>query len=63
LRTPKSASAEERLAVLERERDALRLELERAEARVQALEKMQALVRDRISWALDSLQSIIQGKG
>ena len=47
---------------LERERDALRLELERSEARVEALEKAQAHVRDRLAWALDSLQNIIQGK-
>jgi hypothetical protein len=52
----------DRLAALERERDALRLELERAEARVEALEKAQAHVRDRLAWALDSLQNLIQGK-
>jgi chaperonin cofactor prefoldin len=48
---------------LERERDALRHELERSEARIEALEKTQAQVRDRLAWALDSLQNIIQGKG
>jgi hypothetical protein len=53
----------DRLVALERERDALRLELERSEARVEALEKAQAHVRDRLAWALDSLQNIIQGKG
>ena len=53
----------DRLAALEHERDALRLELERSEARVEALEKAQAHVRDRLAWALDSLQNIIQGKG
>jgi len=53
----------DRLAALERERDALRLELEQSEARVEALEKAQAHVRDRLAWALDSLQNIIQGKG
>jgi chromosome segregation ATPase len=60
---PASTSSADRLAALERERDALRLELERSEARVEALEKAQAHVRDRLAWALDSLQNIIQGKG
>jgi hypothetical protein len=53
----------DKLAAVERERDALRLELERSEARLEALEKAHAHVRDRIAWALDSLQNIIQGKG
>jgi predicted RNase H-like nuclease (RuvC/YqgF family) len=59
----KPLAAADKLTTLERERDALRLELERAEARVEALEKAQAHVRDRIAWALDSLQNILQGKG
>ena len=63
----KSADAGEpvknRLAALERERDALRADLQRAEARVRNLEKTQAQVRDRIAWALDSLHSILDGKG
>jgi hypothetical protein len=61
-KAPKPSGAADRLAALERERDALRLELERSEARVEALEKAQAHVRDRLAWALDSLQNIIQGK-
>jgi hypothetical protein len=60
---PASTSSADRLATLERERDALRLELERSEARVEALEKAQAHVRDRLAWALDSLQNILQAKG
>jgi hypothetical protein len=52
----------ERLAALELERNTLRAELERSEARVQALEKTQANVRDRIAWALDTLQNILEGK-
>jgi predicted nucleic acid-binding Zn-ribbon protein len=52
-----------RLAALERERDALRADLERAQARVRNLEKTQAQVRDRIAWALDSLHNILDGKG
>jgi hypothetical protein len=59
--TPES-SLKERLAVLERERDALRAALEREEARVRKLEQKNALVRDRISWALDSLQAILETK-
>ena len=60
---PASAGSADKLAALERERDALRLELERSKARVEALEKAQTQVRDRLAWALDSLQNIIQGKG
>lgn len=52
-----------RLSALERERDALRADLQRAEARVRELEKTQAQVRDRIAWALDSLHNILDGKG
>ena len=48
--------------MLERERDALRAALEREEARVRKLEQKNALVRDRISWALDSLQNILDTK-
>jgi len=59
---PAGASSADKLAALERERDALRLELERSEARVEALERAQAHVRDRLAWALDALQNIIQGK-
>jgi hypothetical protein len=62
-KAPKPLAAVDKLTVLERERDALRLELERSEARVEALEKAQSHVRDRIAWALDSLQNILQGKG
>jgi hypothetical protein len=51
-----------RLAALERERDALKEELQRAQARVRQLEIGHAQVRDRISWALDSLHTILEGK-
>jgi hypothetical protein len=56
-------TAQQRLSALERERDALREELTRAEERLSLLEKNQADVRDRIAWALDSLHNILQGKG
>jgi predicted nucleic acid-binding Zn-ribbon protein len=52
-----------RLAAVERERDALRSELQRADARLRILEKTQAQVRDRIAWTLDSLHNILDGKG
>src|SRR5262245_13898215 len=52
----------ERLAVLERERDALRAALVQEQARVRKLQEMNATARDRISWALDSLQNILETK-
>ena len=57
------AGLKELVAALERERDALRAELERSAARVRTLEKAQAQVRDRIAWALDTLHNLIEGKG
>jgi len=59
--TPEN-TLKERLAALERERDALRADLEREQARVRKLEEMHAVARDRISWALDSLRSILETK-
>jgi hypothetical protein len=53
----------QRLAAVERERDALRAELEQLEERLRLMEKNHAAVRDRIAWALDSLHNILQGKG
>jgi hypothetical protein len=53
----------ERLAAVERERNALKEELEGARSRVRLLEEAQARVRDRIAWALDSLHNILEGKG
>jgi hypothetical protein len=59
--TPESA-LKERLAALERERDALRAALEHEQARARKLEELQAVARDRIAWALDSLQNILETK-
>ncbi|HZT46864.1 MAG TPA: DUF4164 family protein [Hyphomicrobiaceae bacterium] len=63
---PKSGEAgsslAQRLAALERERDALKDELDRSRARVRQLEECHAKVRDRIAWALDSLHNILEGK-
>jgi septal ring factor EnvC (AmiA/AmiB activator) len=53
----------ERLAALERERKSLKEELDRATSRVRQLEETHAKVRDRLAWALDSLHSLLQGKG
>ena len=50
------------LAAMARERDALKCELQRCEARVQQLENAQAQVRERIAWALDALQNILAGR-
>jgi chromosome segregation ATPase len=52
----------ERLAALERERNALRDELERTQQRVRQLEEAQARVRDRVAWALDTLRNILERK-
>jgi flagellar motility protein MotE (MotC chaperone) len=56
-------TVQQRLAALERERDTLRTELAEAEERLRALEKNHAHVSDRIAWALDSLHTILKGKG
>jgi hypothetical protein len=55
-------SLKERLAALERERDALHAALERERARASKLEEINAAARDRVAWALDSLQSILDIK-
>jgi uncharacterized protein (DUF3084 family) len=52
----------ERLAAVERERNALKEELERTRSRVRQLEDANAQVRDRVAWALDSLQNILERK-
>jgi hypothetical protein len=66
-RRPKGKAAarvtgKDRLEILERECEALRGDLERAQARCLELEKTQSAVRDRISWALDSLHNILNVK-
>lgn len=52
----------ERLSAVERERDSLRAALQREQERVRRLEELNAAARDRISWALDSLQNILDAK-
>ena len=56
------SSLKERLLALERERDQLREALERERARAGKLEEINTAARNRISWALDSLQSILESK-
>ena len=58
-----NGSLRERLAAVECERDRLKEELESFKARQRRLEETQAQVRDRISWALDLLHNILEGKG
>jgi hypothetical protein len=60
---PAGGALVDRLEAVERERDALKDELERSKSRLRLLEETQSQVRDRISWALDSLHSILEGKG
>ena len=63
-KTPTSAGTlKERLAAVERERDSLRAALEVEQARRRRLEELNATTRDRIAWALDSLQSILDSRG
>lgn len=56
------SALQERLAAIERERDALRAALEAEQTRRRRLEEVHAAARDRIAWALDSLQSILDPK-
>jgi len=54
-----STTLQLRLAAAERECDALRGELRRCEARMRRLEDVQAQARERVAWALNSLQEIL----
>ena len=56
------STLKERLAALERERDSLRAALERESSRARKLEQLNADARDRIAWALDSLENILETK-
>ena len=56
------SSLKDRLRALERERDALRAAFEREQVRVRKLEEANASARDRVAWALDSLQNILDGR-
>jgi len=52
----------ERVAALERERDALREALEEERGHTRRLQQANAATRDRIAWALDTLRSVLNGK-
>ena len=54
-----AGAPELKLVALARERDALKGELKRCEARLRQLEEAQAEVRERIAWALDALRNIL----
>ena len=56
------ATLQLRLAAVEGERDALRSELQRCEAHMRRMEDAHAKARERIAWALDSLQNILAGR-
>ncbi len=48
---------------MRRERDALKSEADELRKRVAELEANQAQVRNRLAWAIDSVQSVLGGKG
>ncbi len=56
------SSLKDRLRAVERERDALRTAIERERVRVRKLEEANASARDRVAWALDSLQNVLDGR-
>jgi hypothetical protein len=48
------------IAQLESERDALKVELAAAEARIAALEQQRTELLNRIDWAIDSLHNLLE---
>lgn len=56
------SSLKDRLRAAERERDALRATIERERVRIRKLEEANASARDRVAWALDSLQNVLDGR-
>jgi hypothetical protein len=52
----------EQLLSLQRERDALRVDLEAAHARISHLENRESNLADRIAWTIDSLHSLLDEK-
>jgi predicted nucleic acid-binding Zn-ribbon protein len=52
----------ETIAQLERERDALKVELAAAEARIAALQQQRTELLNRIDWAIDSLENLLEKK-
>lgn len=52
-----------RLSLLEKERDALATEVLALQQRCKQLEEATAHVRNRLAWAIDSVESVLQNKG
>lgn len=52
-----------RLAAVEKERDALAAEVQALQQRCRQLEDTTAHVRNRLAWAIDSVESVLQNKG
>jgi hypothetical protein len=59
-RSVSGGAAPEVVAQLERERDALKVALATAEARIAALERQRTELLNRIDWAIDSLHSLVE---
>lgn len=58
-----STEIDARLLALQRERDALLAQVAELQQRCRTLEESQANVRNRLAWAIDSIESVLQGKG
>lgn len=56
-------SLEARLTAMEQERDFWRAQAETLKLRLRAVEDSQIAARDRLSWAIDAVQSILEKKG
>ena len=58
-----SPRLEARVKLLERERDALKSELEAARARIASLEESRRQAANRIDWVIDALHGLIDKDG
>ena len=57
--TAATAAPDARIKMLERERDALKAELESARQRIAALEESRTAVASRIDWVIESLSGVV----
>ena len=55
-------SLEARLSAMEQERDFWRAQAEALKLRLRAVEESQIAARDRLAWAIDTVQSILEKK-
>jgi chromosome segregation ATPase len=55
--------ADARLKAVEKERDALKTELESAKQRIAALEESRSVVARRIDWVIESLNGVVDKPG